>query len=103
MFVVGDFDRTDDEDVFGGKEFMTALAATRDFVEDSVGDEAAQDLTKGRQRGKRFSTITPRVDDLHGGRACLHRRGRIPFSVHTHPIPTASVVGLGAPKAERKI
>src|SRR5580700_2251787 len=98
MLVVCDFDRTDDEDVLGGKEFMTALAPTRDFVEDSVGDEAVEDLAEGRQRGERFSTIAPRVDNLHGGLACLHRRRRIPFSAHTRPIPIASGVRLGRPR-----
>lgn len=43
---------------------MTVSAAARNFVEDPVFDEAAEDFPQRRNRCQGFSAVTPRVDDF---------------------------------------
>ena len=64
IVTVDDFDRSDDERVLRGEEFMTALIARGDFVEHTMADEAAQDLPQRGDRGERFGPVAARVDDL---------------------------------------
>ena len=66
VFVIRNLNQSNDEDVLGGKEFVTAFAAARNFIKDPMRNEPVQDLAQGRQRSERLSTVASRVDNLHG-------------------------------------
>ena len=70
VVAIDDFDRSDDEGVLRGEELVPAPVPRRNFVENAVSDESAENLPKGRNRGQRFRAIAARVDDFQGVDAC---------------------------------
>ena len=73
VLVIRDFERANDKDVLRREKLLSAPTARRDFVEDSVGDEAIEDFSERRQGGERLGTVAPRIDDLHGRTRMLAR------------------------------
>ena len=64
IVAIGDFNRADDEDVLRAEKLVPTLVPAGDFVKYAMPDEAMENFSQRRNRGKRLRAVTARVDDL---------------------------------------